>query len=135
MTHNETEKRREYHTPDAEIIKTFYPRDNNDSVLYFLLQEDPNMSLDLKSIVINFQLDIPKGVYPDNGLASKLFANLNIELSSQLITSTKSISELPLVDYLTTIGNFEEKYITSGLFGNGHFDPVSYTHLTLPTKA
>ena len=76
---------------DSEIYKTFYPRDNNDNIVNFVLQEDPNLALDFNSIGVGFMVSIPKDKLPENGLASKLFMNLNIELNSQLITSTKSV--------------------------------------------
>ena len=76
---------------DTEIIKLFYPRDNNENIVNFVLQEDPNLALDFTSIEISFQVSIPKTQIPDNGLASKLFMNMNIEINSQLITSTKSV--------------------------------------------
>ena len=76
---------------DSEIFKTFYPRDNNDNIVNFVLQEDPNLALDFSSIEVEFMVSIPKDKLPENGLASKLFMNLNIEVNSQLITSTKSV--------------------------------------------
>jgi hypothetical protein len=76
---------------DSEIYKTFYPRDNNDNIVNFVLQEDPNLALDFSSIEVGFMVSIPKDKLPENGLASKLFMNLNIEVNSQLITSTKSV--------------------------------------------
>ena len=80
-----------YYKSDTEIIKTFYPRDNNDNIVNFVLQEDPNLALDLTTLLISFQVAIPKNKFPDNGLATKLFMNLNVEVNSQLITSTKSV--------------------------------------------
>ena len=88
MTNDQNEK--SYEAADAEIYKTFYARDNNDKVLNFVLQEDPNLTCDLSSIRICFQVTLPENTFPDNGLASKMFQNFNIELCSQLITSTKS---------------------------------------------
>ena len=76
---------------DSKICKTHYARDNNDKILTFVIPEDPNHCLDLKTITIGFSVEIPKTKIPDNGFASKLFRNLNIELNSQLITSTKSV--------------------------------------------
>ena len=75
---------------DAETVKTHYARDNNDKILSFVLQEDPNLLLDWTSIEIGMTVDIPDGFVPDNGFASKLFANLSVEIDSQLITSTKA---------------------------------------------
>lgn len=76
---------------DSQIIKTHYARDNNDKILTFVIQEDPNLCLDLPSITISFSVDIPKTTLPDNGFACKLFKTLNIEINSQLITSTKAL--------------------------------------------
>jgi len=75
---------------DAEIIKTHYPRDNNEKILSFVIQEDPNLLLDLNSICIGFTVEIPDDCLPENGFAIKQFRNMSIELNSQLITSTKS---------------------------------------------
>ena len=75
---------------DAETIKTHYARDNNDKILSFVLQEDPNLMLDLTSIRIGLSVNIPNGFLPDNGFVSKLFANISIEIDSQLITSNKA---------------------------------------------
>ena len=75
---------------DTETVKTHYARDNNDKILSFVLQEDPNLLLDWTSIEIGMTVDVPDGFVPDNGFASKLFANLSVEIDSQLITSTKA---------------------------------------------
>ena len=79
----------DYSKADSEIIKVFYPRENNENICTFVLQEDPNLALDFTSIVIGFQVAVPKECIPDNGFSAKLFSNLNIELNSQLITNTK----------------------------------------------
>ena len=75
---------------DTETVKTHYARDNNDKILSFVLQEDPNLMLDLTSIRIGLSVNIPNGFLPDNGFVSKLFANISIEIDSQLITSNKA---------------------------------------------
>ena len=76
---------------DTQIIKTHYPRDNNDKILTFVIQEDPNLCLDFPSITIGFSVDIPKNQLPENGFVAKLFRTLNIEINSQLVTSTKAL--------------------------------------------
>ena len=75
---------------DSETIKTHYARDNNDKILSFVMQEDPNLLLDWTSIQIGFTCEIPENFIPDNGFCSKLFDNLSIEIDSQLITSSKA---------------------------------------------
>ena len=90
MTNGAKTSSTDYFTTDSEIVKTFYPRENNENIVNFVLQEDPNLALDLTSIVIGFQVSIPKECIPDNGFSAKLFSSLSIELNSQLITNTKS---------------------------------------------
>ena len=75
---------------DAQTIKTHYARDNNDKILSFVLQEDPNLLLEWPSIKIGLTVNVPDGFLPDNGFCAKLFTSLAIEIDSQLITSTKA---------------------------------------------
>ena len=49
--------------PDAKIIKTHYPRDNNNKILSFSLQEEPNLCLDFTSIQIGCRVKIPSSLY------------------------------------------------------------------------
>ena len=76
---------------DSQVSKTHYARDNNDKILTFVIQEDPNLCLDLSSITIGFSVEFPSERLPDNCFAAKLFKTLNIEINSQLITSTKAL--------------------------------------------
>ncbi len=76
---------------DSQILKTHYPRDNNDKLLNFVIQEDPNLALDLSSITICLSVDVPKTHVVENGFAAKLFQAMNVELNAQLITSTKAM--------------------------------------------
>ena len=87
---NHYESIRNSQAVDAETVKTHYARDNNDKILSFVLQEDPNLMLEWSSIKIGITVDIPNGFLPDNGFCSKLFTALSIEIDSQLITSTKA---------------------------------------------
>ncbi len=76
---------------DSQIVKTHYPRTNNDKILNFVIQEDPNLCLDFSSITISLSVDIPKTHLPENGFAAKLFQAMNVEINSQLITSSKAM--------------------------------------------
>ena len=87
----ETSSRENSCAVDSQIVKTYYARDDNDKILSFVLSEEPNLCLDFSSIAISITIDIPNTTIPDNGLAHKLFKNMNIELQSQLITSTKAV--------------------------------------------
>ena len=89
-TESTTNRRQNLHAVDARIVKTHYPRDNNSKVLSFVLQEEPNLCLDFNSITIGCRIALPADQFPDNGLAMKLFRNMNIEINSQLITATKA---------------------------------------------
>ena len=109
-------------TMDAEVLKTHYPRDNNAKILSFVIQEDPNLLLDLNSISLKFSVEIPNGFLPENGFGCKQFKNMSIELNSQLITSNKSSNELALIDYIILLGNFDVSYMTTGFYSAGHFD-------------
>lgn len=84
------------HKIDSQIIKTHYPRDNNDKLLSIVIQEEPNLCLDFNSIMIGCRVKIPNTQLPENGFALKLFKNMNIEINSQLITSTKAVYVLKL---------------------------------------
>ena len=90
-TEASTSSRETSHRLDAKISKTHYPRDNNDKLLSFVISEEPNLCLDFNSIMIGCRIKIPKDQLPENGLAMKLFKNMNVELNSQLIPSTKAL--------------------------------------------
>jgi len=86
-----TNDRENVYQIDSQVVKTHYARDNNDKILTFVIQEDPNLCLELPSITIGFSVEVPKNQLPENGFAAKLFRTLNIEINSQLITSTKAL--------------------------------------------
>ena len=90
-TESSTESRETSHRLDSKISKTHYPRDNHEKLLSFVISEEPNLCLDFNSIMIGCRIQIPKEQLPENGLAMKLFKNMNIELGSQLITNTKTL--------------------------------------------
>ena len=89
-TESTTANRETFHTIDAKVVKTHYPRDNHDKILSFHIQEEPNLCLDFTSVTIGCRVKIPSDHLPDNGFPMKLFKNMNIEINSQLITSTKT---------------------------------------------
>ena len=90
-TESSTSYRESDQNIDAKIVKTHFPRDQNDKLLSFVLAEEPNLCLDFTSITIGCRVKIPNEQLPENGLACKLFKNMNIEINSQLITSTKAV--------------------------------------------
>ena len=86
-----TTAREDSHKIDAQVIKNHYPRDNNNKILSFVIPEEPNLCLDFTSITIGCRIKVPQSQLPENGIAMKLFKNMNIEINSQLITSTKAV--------------------------------------------
>ena len=77
---------------DYKVTKRHYPKVNNESVLEFDFEKDPNLFLRKNKIIIRGAVEVDKGYIPENGLASKLFSLLTIELDSQAIT--KNINRL-----------------------------------------
>ena len=74
---------------DENITKIHYPRFNNDKILSFVLQQEPNLCLELTSVEIHLRVKVPSSHFPENGFAHKLFRNMSVEINSQLITSNK----------------------------------------------
>ena len=75
---------------DNKVIKKHYPRTNNDSVLEFILEKDPNLCLRKNKIQIHATVEVDEGYVVENGFASKLFSMLSVEIDSQLISSNKT---------------------------------------------
>ena len=71
---------------DYKVTKRHYPRTNNESVLEFVFEKDPNLFLRKHKIVIRGAVELDSGYIPENGFASKLFSMLTVELDSQPIT-------------------------------------------------
>ena len=71
---------------DYKVTKRHYPRTNNESVLEFIFEKDPNLFLRKHKIVIRGAVELDSGYIPENGFASKLFSMPTVELDSQPIT-------------------------------------------------
>ena len=71
---------------DFKVTKRHYPRINNDSVLEFVFEKDPNLYLRKNKIVIRGYIELDPAYLVENGFASKLFSMLNVEVNSQLIS-------------------------------------------------
>ena len=77
---------------DAKITKKIYPRTNNNQVLEFIVEKDPNLFLLKNKIVIRGAIEIDTNYAVDNNWVSKLFSMLTIELDSQIITKNNTRS-------------------------------------------
>ena len=75
---------------DVKVIKTHYPKCNNSNLFEIILERDPNLALVKSQIEIHLVIEVDTGYCIENGLASKLFKSLNIELESQVVSTDKS---------------------------------------------
>ena len=77
-------------TNDYKITKKHYPRTNNESVLEFVLEKDPNLFLRKNNIKIYGTVAVPQTCLIDTGYATKLFSMLSVEIDSQLVSNNRS---------------------------------------------
>lgn len=75
---------------DFKVTKRIYPRTNNNSILEFIFEADPNLFMRKNNIQIFGKVDIPETCCPDNGFAMKLFSMLTVEVNSQLVSSNRN---------------------------------------------
>ena len=74
---------------DFKITKRHYPRVNNDSILEFIFEKDPNLFMRKNKIVIRGAIEVDEKVLPDNGFVGKLFSMLTVEVDSQNVSSNR----------------------------------------------
>ena len=107
---------------DFKTTKKHYPRTNNESVLEFVFEKDPNLFLRKNKIKIYGKITIPEACIIDTGFAAKLFSMLSVEIDSQLVSNNRSRNEFFVSDYIFKIGNYAVDYITSGFTAEGWTD-------------
>ena len=73
-------------TLDAKICKKSYPRTNNEDILEFVFEKDPNLFLRKNKIIIRGQIEVDPKFVVDNGFAAKLFSMMTVEVDSQAVT-------------------------------------------------
>ena len=71
---------------DFKVTKKHYPRINNDRVLEFVFDKDPNLFLRKNKIILRGFIELDPAYVIENGFASKLFSMLTVELNSQVIS-------------------------------------------------
>ena len=87
----ETSKIRQHEEQlDFKITKRHYPRVNNDTILEFHFEKDPNLFMRKNKIVIRGAIELEQNIYPDNGFVSKLFSMLSVEVDSQNVSSNRN---------------------------------------------
>ena len=77
---------RENEEIDFKITKKHYPRINNDKVLEFVFDKDPNLHLRKNMIIIRGYFELDPAFVIENGFAPKLFLMMTVELNSQVIS-------------------------------------------------
>ena len=77
-------------TIDYKVTKRQYPRTNNDTILEFIFDKDPNLFLRKNKIVIRGAIECDEGFVVENGFASKLFSMATIEIDSQVISKNNN---------------------------------------------
>ena len=87
----ETSKIRQHEEQlDFKITKRHYPRVNNDTILEFNFEKDPNLFMRKNKIVIRGAIELEQNIYPENGFVSKLFSMLSVEVDSQTVSSNRN---------------------------------------------
>ena len=71
---------------DFKVTKKYYPRINNDRVLEFVFDKDPNLHLRKNKIIIRGHIELDPAYVIENGFAPKLFSMMTVELNSQVIS-------------------------------------------------
>ena len=75
---------------DQKITKRHYPRTNNDTVLEFVFEKEPNLFLRTNKIIIRGSITLDKKIVVDNGFASKLVSMMTVEVDSQAVTINRN---------------------------------------------
>lgn len=75
---------------DFKITKRHYPRVNNETILEFIFEKDPNLFMRKNKIIIRGAIELGADVLPDNGYVAKLFSMLSVEVDSQSVSSNRN---------------------------------------------
>ena len=75
---------------DYKSTKRTYPRTNNDDVLEFIFEKDPNLFMRKNKISIHGTVSIDKKYLIDTGFATKLFSKMTVEVDSQSVSPSRS---------------------------------------------
>jgi len=75
---------------DFKITKRHFPRVNNESILEFIFEKDPNLFMRKNKIVIRGAIELDTNVLPDNGYVAKLFSMVTVEVDSQNVSNNRN---------------------------------------------
>ena len=73
-----------------KVVKRHFPRTNNEQVLDFVLEKDPNLFLRKNKIIIRGTVEVDSGYVPDSGFVAKLFGMLTVEVDSHTISNNRA---------------------------------------------
>ena len=79
-----------YGTVDYKVVKRHFPRTNNDQVLDFVFEKDPNLFLRKNKIIIRGSIEVDNGYVPDSGFVAKMFGMLTVEVDSHTISNNRA---------------------------------------------
>ena len=75
---------------DYKSGKRTYPRTNNDDILEFIFEKDPNLYMRKNKISIHGSITVDKKFLVDLGFATKLFSKMTVEVNSQSVSPSRS---------------------------------------------
>ena len=75
---------------EQRFSKIHYPRTNNDDLLEFVFEKDPNMFLRKNKIIIKGYIELSEDYIVEDGWVSKLFSKLDVQLDCQSVTSNRN---------------------------------------------
>ena len=75
---------------DYKSGKRTYPRTNNDDILEFIFEKDPNLYMRKNKISIHGSITVDKKFLVDVGFATKLFSKMTVEVNSQSVSPSRS---------------------------------------------
>ena len=81
---------------DSKVVKRHFPRTNNNQVLDFVFEKDPNLFLRKNKILIHGRVAIDDKYIPECGFVAKLFGMLTIDVDSHTISSNRAKYEIIL---------------------------------------
>ena len=86
-TFDQNEEMQSIHT---KIVKKHYPRTNNEQVLDFVFEKDPNLYLRKNKILVKGTVEFDDGYIPDTGFVAKLFGMLTVDVDSYTVSSNRA---------------------------------------------
>ena len=127
---------------DKKVTKRHFPKCNNNNLLEFVFEKDPNCYLRKNSIIIRGSIEIDENHIVENGWVAKLFSQMRVEVDSQVVTRNTNrydhlfvfgsnvvsffSSDYYYKDWLYKIGNFDSYHLTSAFMVEGYYDNYNF---------